>query len=259
MVKIVLGNAPGADPADDVTVLFGVVQSPIKRKLFGFLYKRRRDRLYKLIGRRWDGSASTAEQTLLSLARKSAPGLDRKTLLEQVPHWMFTFTGSGTDLLARTLMLVTSRPVVLRKVCEEIKAAGPGDQADTVGRLAYLEACVLETGRLYPPVTKTFHSRSPKTGKQEEVVHYFPLLQRDDRLGATVHQFRPERWLEPTLDAAAQASNLFLRGPRACPGMDLILFVCKAAMARQVGELGVSLREERLADDPLPVSFPKVK
>ena len=260
MVKIVLGPVPGAaDPARDVAVLFGVVQSPLKRKLLGFLYRGRRKRLYQLLGRRWDGSASTSEQTLLAIARQRAPGLDRDTLLQQIPHWMFTFTGSGTDLLARTLMLVTSRPAVLNQVLAEVRAVGPGDQADTVGRLAYLEACVLETGRLFPPVTKTFHSRSPSTGvKNEEVVHYFPLLQRDDRLGPTVHQFRPERWLSSTLDDAAAASNLFLRGPRACPGMDLILFVCKAAAAMQIGELGLSARQDRLAADPLPVSFPKV-
>ena len=260
MVRIVLGDIPGAsDPAKDVTVLFGVVQSPIKRKLLGFLYGGRRRRLYRLLGACWDGSASTTQQTLLAIARQSAPGLDRDTLLQQIPHWMFTFTGSGTDLLARTLMLVTSRPDVHKRVLDEIRAVGAIDQADTIGRLAYLEACVLETGRLFPPVTKTFHSRSLTTGaNKEELVHYFPLLQRDDRLGATVHQFRPERWLSKELDAAAAASNLFLRGPRACPGMDLILFVCKAAAARQLGELGLSARQERLAADPLPVSFPKV-
>ena len=260
MVRIVLGDvADATDPAKDVTVLFGVVQSPIKRKLLGFLYGGRRKRLYRLLGACWDGSASTSQQTLLAVARQSAPGLDRDTLLQQVPHWMFTFTGSGTDLLARTLMLVTSRPDVYRQVLDEIRAVGTIDQADTIGRLAYLEACVLETGRLFPPVTKTFHSRSPATGaKTEEFVHYFPMLQRDDRLGATVHQFRPERWLSEELDGAAAASNLFLRGPRACPGMDLILFVCKAAAARQIGELGLSARQQRLVADPLPVSFPKV-
>src|SRR5262249_45247873 len=111
----------------------------------------------------------------------------------------------------------------------------------------------------FPPVTRTFHQHAGGSHtNQQEVVHYFPLLQRDDRLGPTVHQFRPERWLEPTLDEAAAASNLFLRGPRACPGMNLILFVCKAALARQIGELGVNAQQDRLTEDPLPVSFPKI-
>lgn len=261
MVKIVLGDVnPSLDPAGDVTALFGVVQSPVKRALFGFLYKRRRARLYNLLERKWDTAVDRrGEQTLLALAAQQSAEADRTTLLQQIPHWMFTFTGSGTDLLVRAMCMITSRPDVHVHVLDEIRAVGPLDRADSIGRLAYLDACVLEAGRLFPPVTRTFHHGVPNGGaKKRELVHYFPLLQRDDSLGPTVHQFRPERWLTPTLDAAAAASNLFLRGPRACPGMDLILFVCKAALARQLGELHVTARQDRLTRDPLPVSFPKI-
>jgi cytochrome P450 len=256
MVDIVLGSVPtGAEPATDVATLFDVVQSPVKRSLLGFLYKGKRDRLYSLLSSKWDVAmgASEPEPNLLSLAARSAPDIDRQTLLQQIPHWMFTFTGSGTDLLTRVLTLVSSRPDALEKVIDEVRSAGDLTKPDSVGRLKYLEACVLETGRLFPPVTKTFHRRA---SEQKEIVHYFPLLQRDDRLGPTVHAFHPERWLISPLDAPAAASNLFLRGPRACPGMDLILFVCKAAAARQLGELGLIARQAPLARDPLPVSFP---
>jgi cytochrome P450 len=144
-------------------------------------------------------------------------------------------------------------------VLDEIRTVGPLDRAESIGRLVYLNACVLETGRLFPPVTRTFHHAAPSSGaRPRELVHYFPLLQRDDSLGPTVHQFNPDRWLTTTLDAAASASNLFLRGPRACPGMDLILFVCKAALSRQLGELHLTARQDRLTRDPLPVSFPKI-
>jgi hypothetical protein len=261
MVKIVVGDVPpnAPDPAKDVTTLFDVVQSPVRRLLFGFFYRGRRARLYKLLGRKVDWSSQ--DKTLVSLAGQIAAGVDRDTLLQQIPHWMFTFTGSGTDLLTRTLCMVTSRSDVHSKVLGEIGNAGPADQAETVGRLRYLEACVRETGRLFPPVTKTFHrpSAGKLIGTKEETVHYFPLLQRDDALGATVHEFRPERWLERKLDAPAAASNLFLRGPRACPGQDLILFVIKAAAARQLGELGLSAQQQRLARDPLPISFPPIE
>jgi len=259
MVNIVLGGAPdGANPADDVATLFDVVQSPVKRALLGFLYKGKRDRLYAMLASKWDAAlAEKAPQpNLLSLAAHSAPNVDRTTLLQQIPHWMFTFTGSGTDLLTRTLVLVSSRPDSLAKAIDEIMSAGDLATADSVGRLKYIEACVLETGRLFPPVTKTFHRRM---SENREIVHYFPLLQRDDRLGPTVHTFHPERWLMSHLDAPAAASNLFLRGPRACPGMDLILFVCKAAAARQLGELGLIARQRLLAHDPLPVSFPTLE
>jgi cytochrome P450 len=260
MGQIVLGNKANGDvdPAEDVRILFGVVQKPVRRKLLGFSYRGRRKRLYDLLNRRLE-DARDDEHSLLARARAAAPvGLDREGLLQQIPHWMFTFTGSGTDLLARTLMLVTSRPGVHRRVLEEIDGAGPAADAETINKLPYLNACLLETGRLFPPVTRTFHHDGrPAARGGEELVHYFPLLQRDDALGPTVHSFQPERWLAPELDAAAKASNLFLRGPRACPGMDLILFVCRAAIARQLGELRLTGRSERLSRDPLPISFPE--
>ena len=70
---------------------------------------------------------------------------------------MFTFTGSGTDLLTRTLAMVGSRPEVGEKVRQEIAAAGALDQANSIGQLNYLEACLMETCRLFPPVTRTMH------------------------------------------------------------------------------------------------------
>jgi cytochrome P450 len=169
---------------------------------------------------------------------------------------MFTFTGSGTDLLIRALALISSNPGVHHKVVSEVRAAGPLDRAETIEGLPYLQACLLEAGRLFPPVTKTFHAHA-SGGKDDTVVHWFPLLHRDERLGQTVNAFRPERWLGNALDAAAGESNLFLRGPRACPGMHLILFVCKAALARIIVEQRVAANLDRLASDPLPVSFPK--
>jgi cytochrome P450 len=258
MAQIVLGGTPdGEDPSEDVRVLFDVVQKPVRRKLFGFLYRGRRSRLYARLGRRWDESKD-GEKTLVARARQSAPNVGRNVLLEQIPHWMFTFTGSGTDLLARTLAMVTCRPEVHRRALDEINQAGPTSSAETIGKLPYLNACLLETGRLFPPVTRTFHVAADSEAEGDaQIVHYFPLLQRDDALGPTVHAFQPERWLAPELDGPASASNLFLRGPRACPGMDLILFVCRAASARLLGELFLSGHSEILSSDPLPVSFPE--
>lgn len=261
MVGIVLGRETTGEPhaADDVRILFGVVSSPLRRKLLGPLYRSRRKRLYVQLERRWQES-SDDEPTLIALARRHAPDAPLKQLLEQVPHWMFTFTGSGTDLLTRTLALITSRPEVHRRVLAELTAAGPLELADTMERLPYLNACLLETGRLFPPVTRTFHrsaSAAPAALTAPELIHWFPLLQRGEELGSSVHYFIPERWLNDALDAPALASNLFLRGPRACPGSDLILFVCRAALARQLGELGIATRQSRLSRDPLPISFPK--
>lgn len=261
MVRIVLGEVdPALDPAGDVAHLFRLIQNPVKRKALGFLNRRRRARVYSLITERWDKAATTPgkPETLLAVAVDHIEDLDRDAIIQQVPHWMFTFTGSGAALLLRTLCMITSRPDVQRRVLAELHVSGSPDRVETIDRLHYLNACLLETGRLFPPATRTFH-RSTEPGKPpREYAHYFPLLQRDDALGPSVHEFRPERWLAAELDEPARASNLFLRGPRACPGADLILFVCRAVLARQIGELGVSANQDRLTADPLPISFPPV-
>lgn len=282
MVEIVLGGAYGGTPAADAHALFGLVQSPVRRALPAFLHAGRKRRLRDVLMRALDDTEHDG-RTLISRARGEADGLTRDELLDQIPHWMFTFTGSGTDLLVRTLAMIGARPNVHARAEEEIRNAGAPDDPETPSRLPYLEACLRETGRLFPPVTRTFHRlddpiggeppsaetaetgrrasqrtslERPDRGEGMETVHYFPLLQRDPELDASIDAFRPDRWLEPEPDPAVRASNLFLRGPRACPGEDLILFVCKAALARQVGEIGITVRPSRLGHDPLPVTFP---
>lgn len=254
MVAIVVGPVePEADPAEDARILFDVVQSPLRRKVLGFLYSRRRDRLFGILERALD-APERSPPTLLSRAREAGGDLSREEILQQVPHWMFTFTGSGTDLLGRTLALVTARPQVLDRLVAEVESAGPPDDPATVEGLSFLEACLRETGRLFPPVTRTFHRAEGEEGG--ELVHWFPLLQRDPTLGESVDAFHPDRWTGSEPDGPARASNLFLRGPRACPGESLILFVCKAALARRLEGGSVESRESRLSRDPLPVSFP---
>lgn len=257
MLGIVLGEEGTEDSAvpDDVHALFQALQSPLRRRLGSARYRAKREALYALLRERLEG-VEEGEASLVALARRyssnGAGPLDGERLVQQLPHWMFTFTGSGTDLLARTLAMVTARPPVHRRIREELAAAGPPEEVESVFRLAYVRATLLETGRLFPPVTRTFHR-----GVDGEVVHYFPLLHRDDALDPTVHHFRPERWSDPDrLDSAAASSSLFLRGPRACPGRELILFVCMAALARQVGELGLGDRNSPLSRDPLPITFP---
>jgi cytochrome P450 len=160
MLSIVFGE--GAAPehlAEDVQVLFGYVQSPVRRMVLGRKEGGRRERFYGALRQLWQQQEGPGQLSLLATARRLAQegSYSEEELLQQIPHWMFTFTGSGTDLLARTLTLVASRPAVRERVLKEIAEKGPLDQASTIDRLDYLEACLLETCRLFPPVTRTFH------------------------------------------------------------------------------------------------------
>ena len=260
MVGIVFGDSatPFSDPGNDARELFDVVASVPKRKLFGRLYVERRRRFYAKLRDRWEGADPSNETTLLARARRAAADIDRDHLIEQIPNWMFTFTGSGTKLLTRTLAMIVSREPVRKRVLSELAGAGTITDAATIYALPYLDACLRETGRLFPPVALTFHGAARTSdGAPPELVHWFSLLQRDDALGRSAQEFRPERWLGVSRDPPSVASNLFLRGPRACPGAELILFVCRAALVRLVGEFRQTGGGARLSRDPLPISFPQ--
>src|SRR5690606_21169249 len=147
------------------------------RLLLGWRYRGRRRRFFSALGEQRRKAPPTS---LLGLA-SSREGLASDEALEQVPHWMFPFAGSASDLLLRTLAMVGSRPEVARRIEEESATAGPAHSPTAVDRLAYLESCILEEGRLFPPVVLTSHT--PPRGDifdghaipaGTEVVHYFP-------------------------------------------------------------------------------------
>jgi cytochrome P450 len=213
--------------------------------------------------RLWQQPDGPASRSLVGMARKAGGGDNLETLLPQIPHWMFTFSGSGSDLLWRGLAMMGSRPQVLARARAEIAEAGALDDPAAIERLRYVEACLLESARLYPPVKATFHRApegdlavSPQIPGGTELVQVFALTQRDRRSDPTADDFQPERWLGPSSRAEAIYPNLFLSGARRCPGRDLILFVCKAAAAHVLGESGVVVGSERLARDPVSFSFP---
>jgi cytochrome P450 len=90
-----------------------------------------------------------------------------------------------------------------------------------------------------------------------EIIHYFPVNNRDTDLDPTANDFRPDRWLGPASEAHSAYPNLFLSGARTCPGRELILFICKAAVAALLKEHNSRGGASSLATNPLPFSFPE--
>ncbi|MFQ6027206.1 MAG: cytochrome P450 [Dehalococcoidia bacterium] len=267
MLGVVFGEqAAPAHLAEDIPVLFGYVRSPLRRKILGGKERGRRERFYATLRQLWRDTRGAQHPSLLATAQGMAQGedYDEEELLQQIPHWMFTFTGSGTDLLARTLAVVGARPQVADKVREEIAAAGPLDQPFSIDQLDYLEACLRETCRLFPPVTSAFHvaPQGDRFGDTSipagvEICHYFPLSHRDVSADPRANHFEPERWLDPANEARSSYPNLFLSGARACPGEGLILFICKAAIAILLDQRRIRVHSDLLSRDPLPFSFPQ--
>ena len=251
--------------AADVQALIGYVQSPGRRMLLGWREGGRRKRFYDELRQLWEESSASSAPSLIAVAKNMVQD-DRHSeeeLAQQIPHWMFTFTGSGTDLLSRTLGVVASREDVYDRVHAEALEHGT-DTVSGVMNMVYLEACLLETCRLFPPVTRTFHV-APNGDTFDgfripagmEILHFFTAGQRDLSVDETAGDFRPERWLDPQENATTVYPGLFLGGARGCPGKDLILFVCKAAISTLMEQGRIRLRCTALSKDPMPFSFPE--
>ncbi|MDA1219323.1 MAG: cytochrome P450, partial [Chloroflexi bacterium] len=89
-----------------------------------------------------------------------------------------------------------------------------------------------------------------------DIIHYFPVNYRDTGADPSANNFQPERWLDPAKNSQLAYPNLFLSGPRECPGKSLILFVCKAALAVMLTKHQLTIESPTLAADPLPFSYP---
>lgn len=260
------GNAP-ALLVNDIQELFAEVG--LKTALFGSRKQALRDRFHGELRRLLESSAGAAHPTLLARAHKAAPAVEpperrEAMLLDQIPHWMFTFTNSGSDLLGRSLAMITARQECLARVRQEIESVGPLDRPESIHGLRYLEACVRETGRLFPPVIQTAHRAARDMSFEgmeipagTEILQYFPLTNRDTSRDPLADHFRPERWLDVDDPVHTRETNLFLSGARACPGRDMILFVEKAAIAVLFQSDSIRATRNILTDDPVPFSFPR--
>jgi len=268
MGKVMLGVVFGGAPdhlVGDIEVLFGYVQSPLKRILLARRQRGRLDGFYAAIKQMWERNGQPQNHNLMAKACPLTQGekLAGDDLSQQVPHWMFTFTGSGADLLTKTLTMLVSRPNVGDRVREEIAAAGPLDELGTIGRLPFLEACIMETCRLFPPVFRTMHV-APEGDVFEgvairpgmEIWHYFPVTYRDTSVDHMANHFEPQKWVDSGDERRLAYANFFLSGARACPGEDLIIFICKAAIAILLGQDRARPASSALVSDPLPFAFP---
>ena len=248
------GVAP-ARIADDLEYLSVLVQSPLERQRAGKSASVRRQQLRTALADLWKHAAD-GPPSLLKRARQ-APPLDEDELLDQVPHWMFTFVGSATTLLTNALWLTLSDVKTRDAVVAEVASAG--DSLAALDALPLLNGCLLEAAQLYPPANRTFHhATQPVTLgtttvlADVEIVHWFPLLQPAD---LTSMRFRPGRWAEGH-SAADEPYDPFLGGARSCPGRSLILFVCKVAMADLLVTRKLALASAALDIDALPIELP---
>ncbi|RAH69244.1 cytochrome P450 [Aspergillus aculeatinus CBS 121060] len=154
------------------------------------------------------------------------------------------FAGSDTTATSiRALMLhVISNPIVYSRLTEEIRGADKRGQLGSpvvsereTKSLAYLQACILEGLRVFPPITALRERVVPAGGDTLNGV-FIPagtnvglnlpgLLRHEPAFGPDADVFRPERWLEATPDQRQRMDRvhelMFNWGSTRCLGIRL--------------------------------------
>lgn len=162
------------------------------------------------------------------------------------------------------LFELARNPKALRKVQEELdlvfKTLGPdGITYDALEKLTYLECCINETLRIYPPVPFLFREcrYDYKVPNSDIVIPkgtavFIPTLghQRDPEIFENPLQFKPERFLD-SANGGGNSKGLFYTpfgdGPRICIGMRMGKLTSKIGLALILRKFELDLIDESLA------------
>ena len=167
-------------------------------------------------------------------------------LLDHLKTLLFAGHDTTSVALTYTLYLLSQHPDVERKCLDEIQHKSTASSSfDYCDNLPYLEAVIMETLRLYPPVISTTRSleRDFELVQDDETtstktIHipkgtylYFPIwvIQRDENNFDDPLTFRPERWMMEDGNSSSTTSSSidnnkrsmllsFSAGGRSCAG-----------------------------------------
>ncbi|KAJ2947945.1 hypothetical protein O0L34_g9737 [Tuta absoluta] len=202
------------------------------------------------------GKKKLAMLDLLLQAEKEGI-IDAKGIGEEVDTFMFEGHDTTSTALQFAFMLLANSPEAQERVAEECyQIFGESDRPATMadlGKMKYLECCIKEAIRLYPPVAfmmrKIDQNLKLKNGNEvpagiDCAILIYDLQRRNDQF-VEPQQFRPERFLkEPTWHPYAYIP--FSAGPRNCIGQ-------KFAMMEMKHSLSAAIRRFRL----MPVTRPE--
>lgn len=166
------------------------------------------------------------------------------------------------------LFELARNPESFRKVQEEvtrvIKAAGPdGITYEMLDQLPYLEACIYETLRLYPPVPFIFRSclKDYKVPETDLVIPkgtsvFIPLmgLHRDPEIYENPLEFRPERFLNSTTGNGNSKGLFYMPfgdGPRICIGMRMGKLTTKLGLSLILSKYNIELNDKEMMHEVL--------
>ena len=180
-------------------------------------------------------------------------------VLATVIHTIANVNDAVSDTLSSLLHCLARHPLEQRIAQREIDEHMRGDQvtAEAISKLVYLEACIMETMRLYTVEVRQFRGVTAESGVTLHGIHLpkgtvinVPsyALHRDPDFWPEPHAFIPERFLPGRRGEIAKCSFMpFGLGPRMCPGDRFAIAALKLCLVHILKDFSVS--------DPLPEDF----
>ncbi|XP_064549952.1 probable cytochrome P450 28a5 [Drosophila montana] len=202
---------------------------------------------------------------ILQLAKK------RNLSTRQITVMSMTFLLDGFEttasVLAHTLLLLGRNAKAQQRLREELQAHlnDEGFVAfDKLIELPYLDACVHETLRLFPPlpISNKLCTRnievSNRNGpnftieKGTTVLVPHSCFMQDDDYFPNAQEYQPERFLEPNAIKMYRDRGVFMafgNGPRICIGMRFALAQIKAALVEIINNFDVKVNPKTRNDN----------
>ncbi|KAE9975775.1 hypothetical protein BLS_002409 [Venturia inaequalis] len=185
-------------------------------------------------------------------------GLDREQCEQEAVLQVVAGTDTTVTSLRTITMYIITHPQVYRKLQDEIDKAQltfPILTDKEAKNLPYLQACIAEGLRIFPPVTGLFCKRVPPEGDTihgkfipggTEIAYGAWNFYKDAAIfGNDVDVFRPERWLEATEEQAATMRKttdlIFGYGKYQCLGKPIAMLELGKALAEIFRRYDISL------------------
>ncbi|HEX2080779.1 MAG TPA: cytochrome P450 [Longimicrobium sp.] len=193
------------------------------------------DLLYALVARQRARPSGGSDLMALLLAGSNPDGspLTDVQLRDELATMIMSGHETTTDALVWTWWLLARHPEAEERLLAEVEqvlADAPAGAAE-LPRLRYVEAVVKESMRLYPPGWMTSREAVadcelggyPVPAGTTVAVSQW-VTHRDPRFFADAEAFRPERWLDGSLDGLPKYAYFpFGGGPRFCIGASLAM------------------------------------
>ncbi|PWN86534.1 cytochrome P450 [Acaromyces ingoldii] len=157
---------------------------------------------------------------------------------------------TSSNAMAVTLYYLVKHPEYYQQVRDEVAAAfGEGHMADDFDKLAkecpFINACINEALRLWPPVASGLQRNTPPEGLTLPDGTYIPgntvvstmtyAMQRDPRNFSDPDSFLPRRWIDKLKEGEVfnqKAFAAFGYGPTGCIGRNVAYHEMRAMIAR---------------------------